>query len=684
MSIKNLIQENYRPDINGLRAFSIIIVIINHFNKDLIPSGYLGVDIFFVISGYVITSSISKREHGTFINFLTGFYERRLKRLIPALIFFVIVTSILISFFRFYSSGPIITGFASLFGMSNVALFWISRDYFAEAALLNPFTHTWSLGVEEQFYLLFPLIIWFSGFNKKTNQGYKNLLITLSTLSLFSLISFIYLYPINQPAAYFLMPNRFWEIASGSICFLLINQNKTIKNNLESLSPFFILILMISVTFLPLSASIPATLLMVFLTFLLISSLREGKLIYSLFINKKVIYIGLISYSLYLWHWGIISISRWTIGIHWWSIPIQVFLILILSISSYRFIENPFREKNWSTSRMYSILKGVLSILISGTFIIGFIRPLRGKLFLGNHKSQVALKNYFLTNDENFCNPAQKKYRTNGNLKYAICIRKNNKENKKIIVTGDSHALSFLIGAEFVANELNLNLSYLNLGNVRNNFFKEEKNSKDFDKVSKNEKFYPDILLKSKKGDIVFVFIRMKTFWGEDLYQDSTRNQRNLDNWLSQIEDLTKYLSKKDVKLVITDPTPEFPDGKLKRCKGQNDQWFNTLNQKDCSFPLKDLSSLEGKYFNIIENFKNISNRYENLYFFESLNYLCPNQKCDYSIEGIPLYKDDNHITRFTARYIYGPKILRFLKENNLVKNNPASQSENFRKTTLD
>ncbi len=111
-------------------------------------------------------------------------------------------------------------GWRSLLGISNIFLFRSATDYFAEATELNPFTHTWSLGVEEQFYLLFPFLIWFSGFGQQKVKGARNLFFWVGALTVFSLITFIYLYQVNQPAAYFLMPPRFWEMAAGCLIFI--------------------------------------------------------------------------------------------------------------------------------------------------------------------------------------------------------------------------------------------------------------------------------------------------------------------------------------------------------------------------------------------------------------------------------------------------------------------------------
>ena len=151
--------SRYRPEIDGLRAFAVATVIINHFNKDILPGGYLGVDIFFVISGYVITSSLFDRSSKDFKDFVVGFYERRIKRLVPALSAFLLITGFVICLFDPKPFNQLEIGKWAAIGLSNISLYNMSIDYFAESTELNVFTHTWSLGVEEQFYILFPFLI---------------------------------------------------------------------------------------------------------------------------------------------------------------------------------------------------------------------------------------------------------------------------------------------------------------------------------------------------------------------------------------------------------------------------------------------------------------------------------------------------------------------------------------------
>jgi|688.fasta_scaffold135403_2 peptidoglycan/LPS O-acetylase OafA/YrhL len=387
-------RSRYRPEIDGLRAFAVVAVIINHVNKDLLPSGYLGVDIFFVISGYVITSSLAGRESKNFLDFLTGFYERRIKRLVPALVVFVLVTSVLISVFNPDPGGMLRVGWKSLFGISNISLYRSSVDYFAQSTELNPFTHTWSLGVEEQFYLLFPFLIWFSGFGQQTAKGARNLFFCVGALTIASLVGFISLYQVNQPAAYFLMPPRFWEMAAGCLLFIGFQKRARMEQALEQVPPLFVVAGMVGVMFLPVSAAVPATMSIVLLTVVLIACLKPGSAAYRFFTLEKVVFVGLISYSLYLWHWTVLSISRWTLGIHWWSAPIQVALMVLLAIGSYRYVETPLRNSTWSTKRWKTVLAGVALATLAAIFneILGrFIAPY---LSIGSHSIPIKYRQY--------------------------------------------------------------------------------------------------------------------------------------------------------------------------------------------------------------------------------------------------------------------------------------------------
>jgi peptidoglycan/LPS O-acetylase OafA/YrhL len=373
--------SSYRTEIDGLRAIAVIAVIVNHINKSFIPGGFLGVDIFFVISGYVITASLMRHRFENFRDFVGSFYLRRLKRLLPALIVFVGVLSILICLVNPSPGLSLQTGLASLVGASNLVLYRLKTDYFAGSTELNVFTHTWSLGVEEQFYLLFPFIFWFSGLGSKNKGGLKCFTIIMAILSTGSLFSFIWLKLNNPEAAFFLMPPRFWEMGLG--CLLFAHEQLRITGPVPSFIAWPSLAVLIVSLWLPENASLLSTLVVAFSTTLLIASLARNRTAISLLSSSALVGVGLISYSLYLWHWGVLSLSRWTIGIHWWTIPFQVLLMLALAYSSYRWVEKPLRAASWSAQPIYSFLYGAIGVTSMAALIGILAAPMKGRLFLG-------------------------------------------------------------------------------------------------------------------------------------------------------------------------------------------------------------------------------------------------------------------------------------------------------------
>jgi peptidoglycan/LPS O-acetylase OafA/YrhL len=153
-------KNDFRPEVEGLRAFAVLSVIVNHFSKSAMPGGFLGVDIFFVISGYVITSSLFRKSEMGIFHFLADFYARRVRRLIPALAVCVLITGMAVILFDPDPETSVETGVYALFGFSNIHFYLMASDYYGPEAALNAFAQTWSLGVEEQFYLLFPLLLW--------------------------------------------------------------------------------------------------------------------------------------------------------------------------------------------------------------------------------------------------------------------------------------------------------------------------------------------------------------------------------------------------------------------------------------------------------------------------------------------------------------------------------------------
>lgn len=374
--------SDYRPEIDGLRAVAVIAVIIFHFNERLLPRGFLGVDIFFVISGYVITSSLYQLPSGSLSEFLHGFYTRRIKRLVPALALCVVVSSLLICLFNPQPGISLKTGLTALFGLSNLYLLRASRDYFAQSSELNVFTNTWSLGVEEQFYLIFPLLFRLLVTGRSAGRRWLFPSV-IGGLSLFSLLLFIGMNSSNRPAAFFLMPARFWELGVGC---LLFTQRDRVSAWLARIEPLLLLAVLIGILASPVQltiwATMSATIASVVLTALLIGRLAAGTFAARLLARREVVYVGMISYSLYLWHWSVLTISRWTVGIDSRTAPVQILLMGLLAIASYHLVERPLRHRQWAAARWGTIGLGVALLGGVATLLIIFNATNR-RLYLG-------------------------------------------------------------------------------------------------------------------------------------------------------------------------------------------------------------------------------------------------------------------------------------------------------------
>lgn len=381
----------FRADIEGLRGIAILAVIANHFGAEFAPGGFLGVDLFFVISGYVITQSLMGRAHHSLFSLATDFFARRIKRLTPALIIFVILTSALIPLVDPAPRDSLRTGLASLLALSNLHLLKQATDYFGGAAALNVFTHTWSLAVEDQFYLLFPLAVWAAGLAAGARREAR-LLVIVGVCGVASLMLFLVLAVTRPEAAFYLMPSRFWQIGAGAV--LCLGQRSEHLQRLagwrwlrrlpSTLHGAPLLLPIIVVFFIADDRStLIAAPAIVALGVGIIGAERSGGIDHRILTSRPLLFLGRISYSLYLYHWSVITLSRWTIGVHAWTIPFQLALMLLLAWLSYRFVEEPLRHRRWSAASWRTIAMGLAAIAMACLCVMGIERRLAGSAYTG-------------------------------------------------------------------------------------------------------------------------------------------------------------------------------------------------------------------------------------------------------------------------------------------------------------
>ena len=553
-------KSSYRPEIDGLRAIAIIVVIINHFNQELLPSGYLGVDIFFVISGFVITASLAGRTSQNLGDFLIGFYGRRVKRLVPALVLFVCITSILICLVNPSPIHALSTGIASLFGISNLFLFKQSTNYFAESTELNPFTHTWSLGIEEQFYILFPILAWLSGFSRSTIKGSRNLGLIITSLSIFSWISFQFLAIQNQPAAYFLMTSRFWELGIGCLLFLLL-EKPSIQKASKYIPPLPIIGILLAVLFFPYqpTTTVSVTTIVVLLTSLILSSVRPTSFAYSILTQPPVVKIGLLSYSLYLWHWGILSLSRWTVGIQGWSVPFQIALIVLFATISYGLVEQPIRHAQWSRWRWRSIGYGIGASISSAGLLFGLMAlfPKKGETSKMSLPALVGISpptewTHFLD-----CHGLEgiKQQRD----PFAYCLKQDRLQDgtdRRFYLLGDSHAAHLVFMTQQALRGTHYQVGFINTENQTDFPHLLSQDGKTWRQSITLQK----VLEFSQSGDIVAIaFHRGQLNDSRDqhipLSQPISQNPKT-QTAAQQLSDFASTLHRKGIRLLLLRDTP--------------------------------------------------------------------------------------------------------------------------------
>jgi len=363
----------YRADIDGFRSLAVMLVILYHFDIGALHGGFIGVDVFFVLSGYLISSIVFEQLNTGAFTF-GGFYFRRIRRLFPVY-FLVMACTCVVAFlimlpidFREFGKSL----FASTFYLSNV-LFYSGTGYFDTASHLKPLLHTWSLSVEEQFYLVFPLLAWLLSRRSKTT-----IYLCFAALTALSFALAIFYIKLDESAVFFLYPFRAWEMFLGTL--IAITPIAVFKSALSRQLGASVGILCILLpTFLYDSTTLfpgLAALAPCIGSVLIIESARSGSTwVSSIFKQSLFVAIGKISYSLYLWHWPIFVLYSYSKphGIDGVDATLMLALTFAFSIAGYFLVEKPFRNGNVVFYRKTLPVYGTTALLSFVLAGFGFI-----------------------------------------------------------------------------------------------------------------------------------------------------------------------------------------------------------------------------------------------------------------------------------------------------------------------
>lgn len=446
----------YRREIDGLRAIAVLAVVLYHaefsfLNFNLFKGGYIGVDIFFVISGYLISSIIiSDINDGNFS--FSNFYERRARRILPPL-FIVMAVSIPFAWVKMSPkameeyAGSILSSLA----FSSNLWFWKEDSYWAEPSALKPFLHTWSLSVEEQFYLLFPvllLVLVKFARNRINLYFFAVFIVSLLSAHFFSLG--------YAEASFYLLPTRAWEILAGAMLAINeMNKSRITHRLLDVTMPAFgLLLIFTSIAVFENGTRHPSfiTLLPVMGTMIMIMFCKPGELVSDLLGSKPLVGIGLISYGFYLWHYPIFAFAKIndfsSTGISKFQL---IMLSLALSFVTYFLVEKPVRNR--SKLKLRTFVPLVLCSLIALVVTQTVFYKTNGAEFRMSRFSELVEMNYWSEGGGN-----REKFSTyNGcwlseenfvkNDPFQTCKSGELSNNKrKIAVVGDSNIGSIIPG----------------------------------------------------------------------------------------------------------------------------------------------------------------------------------------------------------------------------------------------
>lgn len=638
----------FRRDIEGLRAFAVISVIIYHIDSSLLPGGYIGVDVFFVISGFLITGILYQEFSSNDRIDVLSFYLKRAKRLLPAAT--LVILSTLVAARWVYSPIELEalakSGITAIFYVSNLWFAKQSTNYLAESHETDAFLHTWSLSVEEQFYLVWPfLIIITLKFSNSLNYR-RNLLAIIGLTALFSFFLCIWLTEKSQPWAFFFSGARAWEFAVGAGVAIMIHRRQF---QLKTMFAHLLALLGIALMLLPLwmfgegtrfpgfAASMPVagTAIIIFLG----SNIRTKT---TEFLSLPLLnWIGSRSYSLYLWHWPLIILYRQADSsansLDW--VWMSILSMLILSEITYRLVESP--------SRNLKIIKGTRRFAF-GVVLVGMTASTATALTL----REFSLKEMRSEHQISFLDASKSKplvYDVNCHLGFfetdlADCTFGDSQSQSKVILIGDSHAAQWFPALQEISERKKWKLISLTKSacpvvdlEIFNDALSRE--------YTECKTFRENVFAYIRSISPSIIFVSQSAHYLET-GQAGQKSGRSPEQWENVSRETYKQLSSFSDRVVLLGDTPN-PGFNIPNCASR--ATWHGKDLSECSFPIRNHKQT------IVEGIDSkITEETSGLLSIDSSQLICPSEPC------LPLerdinflkYRDSHHLTVEYSRHL--------------------------------
>lgn len=652
-------KQEYRRDIDGLRAIAVLSVVLFHAFPTTIKSGFIGVDIFFVISGYLISGIIIDSISGGVFS-LQAFYSNRARRILPALIFTVSVV-FCIGWWLLLPDEMAVLGkhIASGLLFSSNFIYWTESGYFDAAADAKPLLHLWSLAVEEQFYIVWPMLLLLA-FRLKAN-----LFTSVFCLLIASFAFNIYSSHTDPTMSFYSPIGRFWELAVGGLVAITERQKKVFLNGKFFRNYVAILgLLLLAIGFLRIdrNSTFPgywATLPVVGTA--LIIAAGSGATLNRNFLSKRgLVWLGLISYPVYLWHWPLLSFSYISNGGREAGIEYRIVAVvfsLLLGWFTYTWIEKPFRKR--------LVPYGVKSLILSLLLLLSVAILSFFEFFIPNNSSTLY---------ENF-----ERNRWSSSWTFRGCEEKylaislgcsaNSSKEPDVLIIGDSHSQGIYIKLAEALSNKDISLmrlgSYLPFPNIEVVLNKGGRGSSgDTDKIlnfaANNENIDSVVVafrgvLNLESTDYVngkTIPVPHRSFRAVGLASESLSQQDAFEHGLRGLFEL---LTKRDKQVIFLIDNPELGFSPVS-CADVRPFSIGVINS--CHIEKKEFLKRNKEYRSLV--FKVLAD-YPSVQYLDTQSLLCSEQICPAYRDGEFLYQDDNHLS-LSGSSIVAEEVSKLLK----------------------